>query len=262
MKLACQEGLCPGQTLSEKLDNLAEWGYEGIEFYGKGLWERVDEILKACAESPVKPSTICAGFDGCPLDSEKAGRDLAISQSKTILECAGQIGAVGLIFVPIFGAPRIPDLSPYADAIELEKALLVEIIQELAQTAAESDTLLLLEPLNRYETHLLNRLEDAVEIIELAGEPEGVAVMADFFHMNIEEPRMEDSIRRAGKWVKHVHLADSIRWLPGYGHTDFGPGFAALKEIGFDGYMAMECRVPGPPEEDLPRAAEYLRRWL
>jgi len=262
VKLACQEGLCPGQTLVEKLSNLEEWGYEGIEFYGKGIWDRVDEINAACAASSVKASTICAGFDGCPLDADKSSRDTAIGDCKRLLKAAGEIVAVGLIFVPIFGGPRIPDLSPYADAIELERRLLVELVKELADAAAQSGTLLLLEPLNRYETHLLRRLQDAVDIIELAGAPEGVAIMADFFHMNIEEPRMEQSIREAGKWVKHVHLADSIRWLPGYGHTDFRPGFAALKEIGFDGYMALECAVPGPAEKDLPDAAQYLKAQM
>ena len=164
--------------------------------------------------------------------------------------------------MPIFGGPRIPDLSPYADAVTLEKRLLAELIKELAPIAAENGTLLLLEPLNRYETHLLCRLEHAVEVIEMAGDPPGVALMADFFHMNIEEPRMEASIRECAKYVKHVHLADSIRWLPGYGHTDFRPGFAALKEIGFENYMALECAIPGPPEVDLPKCAEYLRAQM
>lgn len=262
MKLACQENLCPGATLAEKLANLAQWGYEGIEFWGGNIADRVDEINAACANSPVKPSTICAGYSGCPLDADKAQRDLAIADIKLRLKVAGEIGAVGLIFVPIFGGPRIPDLSPYASAVELEKRLLVELVKELADVAAANNTLLLLEPLNRYETHLLCRLEHAVEIIEMAGEPEGLALMADFFHMNIEEPRMEVSIKEAARWIQHVHLADSIRWLPGYGHTDFRPGFAALKEIGFDKYMALECAVPGPPEEDLPKAAEYLRAQM
>jgi sugar phosphate isomerase/epimerase len=259
LKLACQEGLAPGATLREKLVNLEAFGYEGVEFWGGGIWDRVNEINEACAGSKVKASTICAGYGGCPLDVDKAGRDIAIADCKKLLKAAGDIGAVGLIFVPIFGGPRIPDLSPYDDAISLEKKLLAEYIKELAPIAADNKTLLLLEPLNRYETHLLCRLEQAVEVIEMAGDPAGVALMADFFHMNIEELDMAKSIREAAKYVKHVHLADSIRWLPGYGHTDFRPGFAALKEIGFDGYMALECHVPGDPKVELPKCVEYLK---
>jgi sugar phosphate isomerase/epimerase len=259
LKLACQEGLAPGATLKDKLANLETFGYEGIEFWGGGLAGRVDEINEACEASPVKASTICAGYGGCPLDADKAQRDLAIGDTKKLLKVAGDIGAVGLIFVPIFGGPRLPDLSPYDSAVGLEKKLLAEYVKELAPIAADSKTLLLLEPLNRYETHLLCRLEQAVEIIEMAGDPPGVALMADFFHMNIEELDMAKAIREAAKHVKHVHLADSIRWLPGYGHTDFKPGFAALKEIGFAGYMALECAVPGDPMVDLPKCAEYLK---
>jgi sugar phosphate isomerase/epimerase len=262
MKLACQEGLCPGATLADKLANLEKWGYEGIEFGGGGLWDRVDEINAACGASSVKASSICAGYRGCPLDPSKAERDMVMEDCKRLLKTAGEIGAVGLIFVPIFGGPRFPDLSPYAGAVELEKRVLVEMVKELADVAAANKTLLLLEPLNRYETHMLCRLEHAVEIIELAGAPEGLALMADFFHMSIEEPHIEVSLREAAKYVRHIHLADSIRWLPGYGHTDFRPGFAALREMGFGDYMALECAVPGPPEEDLPRCAQYLKAQM
>jgi sugar phosphate isomerase/epimerase len=186
---------------------------------------------------------------------------VAIEDAKTLLKVAADIGAVGLIFVPIFGGPRIPDLSPLADAVTLEKRLLVAICEMLGETAAEVGSILLLEPLNRYETHLLNRLEQAVDICRQVGNP-NVKIMADFFHMNIEEPVIEESIRENGEWIEHVHLADSIRWLPGYGHTDFRAGFAALADIGFDKYMALECRVPGPPEEDLPKCAAFLRSQM
>jgi len=261
MKLACQEGMAPGATLSEKLDNLAQWGYEGIEFWGAGLGERVKEINKACGASPVKASTICAGYPGCPLDADRAERDKAISGAKDLLKVAGDIGAVGLIFVPIFGGPRINDLSPLKNAVDLELALLTIYAGELGEVAAANKTFLLLEPLNRYETHLLCRLEQGVAVAKACGNP-AVRIMADFFHMSIEEPHIEESLREAGEYVQHVHLADSIRWLPGYGHTDFAPGFAALKQIGFSNYMALECHIPGDPAVELPKCAKYLKKQM
>ena len=69
--------------------------------------------------------------------------------------------------------------------------------------------------------------------------------MADFFHMSIEERDIAASIADAGDWIAHVHLADSTRELPGYGHTDFESGFAALKETGFDKFMSLELRHSG-----------------
>jgi len=261
LKLACQEGLVPGASLAEKLDNLAAYGYEGIEFWGDGLWERRDEIVRATENHPVKPSTICAGYGGCPLDADKRERDRALREAKDLLSLAADLGAVGLIFVPIFGPPRIPDLSPLASAVQLERDLLVKLVDELGEHAAEVGAVLLLEPLNRYETHLLRTLADAVEIAERVSNPQ-VKIMADFFHMNIEEADIPASIEAAGEWIAHVHLADSTRLLPGYGHTDFRAGFAALRRIGFDGYMALECGVPGDAAVELPKCAEYLRRQM
>ncbi|MBS7648555.1 sugar phosphate isomerase/epimerase, partial [Candidatus Bathyarchaeota archaeon] len=67
---------------------------------------------------------------------------------------------------------------------------------------------------------------------------------------------------RAGGYIMHVHLADSNRLLPGYGHTDFKSGFLSLKKIGYKNFMALECGIPGNPEEELPKCVKYLRSLL
>lgn len=261
MKLACQEGLVPGRDLAEKLDNLAEYGYEGIEFGGWGIEGRVDEILRATGNHPVKPSTICAGYGGCLLDANKEERDKAIDGITRLLKVAGHIGAVGLIVVPVFGAPRLPDLSPYKGVRELQDELLVTLLKELADVAEEAGALILLEPLNRYEARYLRRVDEAVAICQKVGKP-GVRVMGDFFHMNIEEADIAASIKAAGDYLQHIHLADSNRVLPGMGHTDFASGFAALKEIGYSNYMALECGVPGDRAVELKKSADFMKQWL
>ena len=262
MKLACQDGMAVGTTLGEKLDSLAEAGYEGIEFGGRELWTRVDEINAATANHSVKPSTICAGFGGCPLDADKKERDRASFDIHRLLETAGELGMVGLIAVPIFGSPRLPDLSPLATAVQLEKDLLYKLCDDWGKTAEKAGTFLLLEPLNRYETHLIRTLQDGVDICEKVGNPH-IKIMADFFHMSIEERNTPDAIRKAGSHIAHVHLADSTRQLPGYGDTDFRAGLQALREIGYTGFMALEC---GNPDEDkqagLKKAATYIRERI
>lgn len=261
MKLACQEGLVPGEDLKGKLANLERYGYEGIEFGGRGLAGREDEIIGATRDSAVKPSTICAGFRGCPLSPDREERETAIEDVKKLLEVSANIGGSGLIFVPIFGPPRIPDLSPYKTDLELERELLLELLADFGSHAEKVGSVLLLEPLNRYETHFVRTLAQAVEFAKEVDSP-GVRIMADFFHMNIEERDIAQSIRDAGKCIHHVHLADSTRLLPGYGHTDFESGLAALKEIGYDKYMAMECGIPGDAEVELPKSAQYLRQFM
>jgi sugar phosphate isomerase/epimerase len=263
MKLACQEGLVPGKNLGDRLEILAERGYEGIEFGGNGLENRVKEIRDACASSPVKPSSVCAGFGGCPLDSDPAERQKANDDIRRILDATAEIGAVGMIVVPIFGPPRIPDLSPWKTATELEDELLVALMDEWAEHAEKAGTLVLLEPLNGYETHLVRTLSHAVDLVERVDRPNGLRIMADFFHMELEENSVADAIREAGDWIAHVHLADHPRIMPGYGNSDFRPGFAALKEIGFEGYMALECGMPDPdPLAALTKTADFLKSQM
>ncbi|MCS6919609.1 MAG: sugar phosphate isomerase/epimerase [Fimbriimonadales bacterium] len=258
MKLACQEGLVPGNSLPERLEKLAAWGYEGIEFWGGGVKERVAEIQSALKNSPVKVSTICAGFRGCLLDADLSQRELAMHDIRDLLYVAGDLGAVGLIVVPIFGGPRVPDLRPLNTPEQIERDLLLKLLEDLVQTAEKAGAHILLEPLNRYETHFLRRLEQATAICDALPHP-NLKIMADFFHMSIEEADIAGAIRAAGKHIAHVHLADSNRLLPGQGHTDFRSGFAALREMGYTGYMALECGVAGDPNAELPKAAEYLK---
>jgi sugar phosphate isomerase/epimerase len=241
LKLAAQENMVPGSNLPEKLQRMESYGFEGLEIWGKGLPDRIDEIGQALASSSIKASTICAGYGGCLLDPNKAEREKAMADIKALLEAGAKLGVVGLITVPIFGGPRLPDLSPLAGAMELEKKLLTLQVKELGKHAQEVGCYVLMEPLNRYETHLLRTLKDGLEI---------------------QEKDIPASLREAGGAVQHVHLADSTRLLPGYGHTDFKAGFSALKEIGFDKYMALECGIPGKPEEELPKAVSYLRSCM
>ncbi len=262
MKLACQDSLVPGETLEEKLDRLAAWGYQGVEFWGSDwLVENAEEVRKKVEAAGLKVSTVCAGYRGSLLDGDAVVRQQAFGDIEARLRAAGQLGAVGLIFVPIFGSPRLPDLSPFKTAIQLEEELLLFYLEKLAPIAEREGTLLLLEPLNRYETHYLRRVEQAVALCERVQAP-GLAVMADLFHMNLEEPSLPQALKKGGKWIRHIHLADSNRLLPGWGHTDFRSSFTALKEIGFTDYMALECGVPGDPRETLPQAAAFLRAQM
>lgn len=263
MKIACQDGLLPGRDLLEKAENAKRFGFEGIELWGSELRdkERVKEVKKVMEKAGLPVSTICAGYRGTPLDADRSQRELAISDCKEILSAAADLGAVGVIFVPIFGHPRVPDLSPLYTPYELERELLLKLLDELGAHAEKVGTYLLLEPLNRYETHFINRLEQAVWFCEKVGR-EGVKIMGDLFHMSIEESNIAEAIKGAGKYLKHIHLADSNRLLPGWGHTDFKSAFEALKEIGFENFMAMECGVPGDPMESLPKSVAYLRQFI
>ena len=117
----------------------------------------------------------------------------------------------------------------------------------------------LLEPLNRYGDHMLNRLEQAVELCRTVGTP-SLRVVGDFYHMNVEERDLAAAIRAAGAYLKHMHLADSNRLPPGQGHIDFAPSFEALRGSGFDGYLALECNIEGDARSALAAAARFVQQ--
>lgn len=263
MKLAVQEGLLPGATLVEKLDVAEDIGFEGIEFGGHGLLEREAELDNALRGRTIQFSTICGqpGFNFT--HGDPALRRESIDTCKRLLALAGRFGAVGHINPVAFHPRKLPDLSPYMDGLTLERALFVELAAELAEVAEAAGTLLLLEPLNRYETYFMNTQDDGVALAERIHRP-GVAIMSDFFHMAIEETDTPAALRRAGKWVRHVHLADNTRLEPGTGCTDFAAGFASLQQIGFGDYMALECGLSDRQDAKgaLTRCHEFLKSCM
>lgn len=261
MKIAIQENMLPGNDLKEKFLNAKKFGYEGIEIWGRGLLEnseKVKEVKKASLEVGIKISTICAGYRGSLLDSPKEEREKATKDIITLIKISDELQAVGVIVVPVFGGPKLSDVSPFMNVRELEKRLLVEELKNISKEIKDCTSVVLLEPLNRYETHFLNRLEQAKEICQELNHP-NIKIMADFFHMSIEEAKIPESIEKHQDLIYHFHLADSNRILPGCGHTDFVSSFAVIKKNGYKYFLALECGIVGDPYVELPKCAEYLR---
>jgi sugar phosphate isomerase/epimerase len=264
LKISCQEGLAPGKTFAERLENLARFGFEGVELNGSRLLERegIEERKAALKDSPVKVSSICGGITHHFISTDREKRHQSVESAKKMLDAAAELGAVGPIGVPIFrGEGNMPDLSPFMSRQQLRDGMMVEVFAEVGEYANAAGVTFLLEPLNRYEAEALTRIEQAAQIIQQAGTG-GIMVMADFFHMNIEEADAQAAIERVGGLIGHVHLADNQRKEPGSGSLDFVRNFRALKKIGFEGYMAFECGLTGPAEEALPRSVRFLRECL
>ncbi|MCW4026850.1 MAG: sugar phosphate isomerase/epimerase [Candidatus Bathyarchaeota archaeon] len=262
MKLAVQENMVPGKSFSDKLENAEIYGYEGVEVWGTDLPDRLSMVKSALSTSKIGISTVCSGYRGDLLGADRETRETAIEGLKDRLKASADLGAVGVITVPTFGKPKISDLYPWrADVQEIEKEILIEECKILGRYADDVGAYVILEPLNRYETHFIRRLEQAAEVCKAVSK-EHVKIMADFFHMNIEESDIPSSIEKAKDYIVHVHLADSNRMLPGHGHTDFKSGFAALKNTGYGNFMALECGIPGDPEVELPKCVNCLRQLI
>ena len=254
-RLAIQEDMLPGPRLSDRFAQAADLGVQGIELWSKTLSAQVDDIQRLSGRGGVVAASVNHGRRSRFLDPDPSERERALSELREALTLAGRVGAAGVVFVPHFFGPLLPDLSPFMEAVSLERALLAAQLESLAEHADRAGVQLWVEPVNRYETHLLVRLQDAASLVAPLNHPR-LGIVADLFHMALDELDIPAAIRDQAAAIGHVHLADGNRRLPGQGATDFKAAFAALDEIGYTGWMAFECGEPG---DNRQRAESYLK---
>ncbi|NQT94272.1 MAG: sugar phosphate isomerase/epimerase [Lentisphaerae bacterium] len=238
----------------------AALGYDGIELMvpAAGAVDR-GRLEKALTDNGLKLSTVSSGggvmSHGLSFSSPDAGiRARARRFGVDIVEFAGSFGAEA-IFGMLKG--KVEPGVARADAV----ACVREAIEEAAVAAAEYGLNVLVEPQNRYETNLINRLDEAVELIDTL-DATNVKILADTFHMNIEERSIAGALRAAGAHIGHIHLADSNRLPPGHGHIDFGAVGAALREIGYTGYTVVECMAYPNAKDAAAAAMACLRECM
>ncbi len=263
MKLATQDKPFFPEKVEEKLLYIKELGFDAFEIDGALLVNRFDEVKAAIRSTGVAVSGVCGGYKGWIGDFDESKRRQSVSDISRILECASLIGAKGIVVPAAWGmfSLRLPPMVPPRSAEE-DRVALLDSLGSLERVAESTGTLVYLEPLNRYEDHMINTLEMARDIINEGGFRK-VKITADFFHMNIEEKSIAQSIFDNKKLIGHIHLADSHRYQPGSGHMDFVDGFKALNEIGYEGYMAFECRVLGEnPAEEYRKSVKYIKECI
>jgi sugar phosphate isomerase/epimerase len=219
MKIACQEQLLPGATLQEKWEFATAAGYDGIELRGKGdrsFRDRLPELRQAKADGVVMP-TVCVDmlhFFGAFDPDQRAD---AIVQMKDELSVIGELGGLGAQTPASYGmfSRRLPPFEPPRDEAG-DREVLLDGLRQLGEHAAAEGVELFLEPLNRYEDHMVNRLDQAAELIQAVG-LDSVRIGIDSYHMNIEETDPSASIVAQAAYIGHVQLSDSNRFQPGAG---------------------------------------------
>jgi D-psicose/D-tagatose/L-ribulose 3-epimerase len=130
---------------------------------------------------------------------------------------------------------------------EAQRRLAVEGLKALADHAAEHGVKIGVEPLNRFETDLVNTAEQALELVDRVG-GDSVGVLLDTFHMNIDEKSLGDAVRLVGDRLVQVHTCENDRGTPGTGHLPWGDLFEALHDIDFQGPLVIESFTPGIAE--------------
>jgi sugar phosphate isomerase/epimerase len=262
--LTVQEQHVPGASLEEKYTVAREWGFDGLELRSKGdlhFASRLPELLRASKHGVVMETT-CVEMDHFIGAFNDAARRDAIMQLRSQLSVMAAIGGRGVITPAAYGmfSKRLPPfVSPRSE--DEDHDILVDGLSELGSHAASEGVELFLEPLNRYEDHMINRLDQASSLLEDVGSP-AVKIVADTYHMNIEEVDLAAALQRAAPHLGHLQASDSNRLEPGAGHLDWALFGATVQSIGYEHSIAFESRLSGAAEKVLPASAELIRRYL
>lgn len=243
------------QPLAEAFATAAEIGFDAVELFLPGPdFVSVDEVRSLAATHGLAIAAVGTGAGmlrhGFSItDADEKRREAAIEFVISMTDFGGQLGAPAIL-----GSMQGRRNHDAADA------LLAEGLRRCGQHAATHGVPFIYEPLNRYETNLYNRLADAARFIE-AENLENIVLLADLFHMNIEERDVAMAIREAGRHIGHVHYADSNRQAMGFGHTAADTALSALRESGYTGYLSAEILPLPDPETAAHQTLSSIRSF-
>ena len=267
LMIGIQAPLLPGNTLEERFATAARLGCDGVELTiaaDADLDALQADVDRAASASGVPVAAICTSGGHDPLRDDADEQEQRFALLREVVGFADAIGARGVISVPHRPAGRFGSPGERARFVDGLSERAVDAYGTWAAALPEGSAAVFLEPLNRYESSFLNRVGQAADIAQRIAHPR-VLALADLFHMNIEEADLAAPIADAGPLLGHVHVADNNRLEPGAGCLDLVPTFAALAEIGYDGWVSLECGLSttgDDRERVLAAAMAYLRdQW-
>ena len=246
--------------LSAACELAAKLGYDAIELFAPSPNAVDSGELKALLEShQLKLAAVGTGagmvIDGLSLiDTDRARREIAIEFVRSMIEFGSEFGAPAII-----GSMQ----GKWGNRLSKDAALdlLRDALDRLGADAQQHGTRLIYEPLNRYETNLINTVADGVAFLKTL-KSDNVKLLADLFHMNIEEANIADALRAGGSYIGHVHFVDSNRRPTGNGHMNYEPIAAALKEIGYQGYASAEAFPWPDPNSAAEQTMTEFKKWF
>jgi D-psicose/D-tagatose/L-ribulose 3-epimerase len=230
----------------DKLDlipKVADLGYDGVEIPFNDLSLLDAPATKQALETAGMGMTACCvmmpGENPCSPDADERAR--AVARLKKMVDLTGEMGGdavAGPLYSPcgyLTGkAPTEEELKWCADGLS-----------QAADHAEKADIPLAIEPLNRFETYVINTVDQALAMVETVGS-DYLTIQVDTFHANIEEKDTAAAIRRVGKkHLGHFHASESDRGVPGTGQVAWDESFAALKDVGYDKWVTIESFAIG-----------------
>jgi sugar phosphate isomerase/epimerase len=244
--------------LETNLVRIASLGYDGVELTIRAPklvdLDNLDKLVrKNNLQVPAIGTGQAWGEEGLSFtDPDPEIRRAAIERIKSHVPVAVRFNAIIII-----GLVR----GIIKPGVDREQAMdwLVDALRECSEAAQPHGIRLALEPINRYETTLINDTEQGLDLIEHVG-ASNFGLLLDTFHMNIEESVIEESIRKCGEHIFHFHVADSNRLVPGAGHLNFKSILNALSSTGYQGYISGEFIAKPDAQKAAERSIAFLRQ--
>ena len=242
-------------SLAQNIADIAAMGYDGVELAIRDpKLVDVDALEALTREHGLRVPAIGTGQAWGEeklsfTDPDLSVRRAAVERIKSHIPLAARFNAV--IIIGLVRGIIKPGITH-----EQGMAWVCEALQECSAAAKPFGVRLALEPINRYETTLVNSVAQGMALIDQVG-ADNFGLLLDTFHMNIEEPDILQSISACGDRIFHFHVADSNRWYPGAGHLDFSGILSRLQSTGYDGFVSGEFM---PLPDPLTAARENFAR--
>lgn len=212
MKIATQNQAFFPENILEKFRYIKGMGFDGYEIDGKLLVDNLAEVKAAIHETGLPVTSACGGYDGWIGDFIEERRLNGLAQITRILEALAEVGGKGIVVPAAWGmfTFRLPPMKSPRSLAGDRKAV-SDSLRYLDEVAARTGTTVFLEPLNRYQDHMINTLADARRYI-VEGGLKHVKIIGDFYHMNIEEDNLCKAFHDNRDLLGHVHIADMISY--------------------------------------------------
>ncbi len=241
--------------IKDNLEKIKKLGYDGVELAVRDpALLNVSEIVAFLNEVKLPVPAIGTGqaygeehlsFTDVNFDIRSRAIDRIISQ----IDLARQLNAVVIIGL-------IRGKNQAGVSKDQTESWLIHALRECA--SHDESVKIVIEPINRYETDLMNTVESGMRFLDKLAK-DNVGLLLDTFHMNIEEPSILESIVTAKDRLFHFHVADSNRWYPGAGHINFQEIFDVLNKMNYKGFVSAEI-IPHPdPDTAAKKTMETLK---
>jgi D-psicose/D-tagatose/L-ribulose 3-epimerase len=221
------------------LGKLKACGYDGVEIpLFEGTVDHFRRLGRAVAAEGLACTTVTVLPDQAhsAISPDPASRAGALAHLRWAIECSAALGS------EVLAGPFHQPLAVFSGSgpTSEEKARAVEVHRQAVEAASDAGLILALEPLNRFECYFLNTMADTKAYVEQVGHP-NFGALYDTFHANIEETDPVGVIALTADVIRHVHISENDRGVPGKGHVPWRATFAALRAAGYDGWLTIEA---------------------